>query len=246
MRACDVMSSPVITVRPATPVAEVARAMVEHRISGIPVTDASGKLVGIVTDGDLYRRIELGTEKRHDEWLRMLTSNRVAAAEYVEAHARLTRDVMTTAVVAVTPEATLGQIADLFETRRIRRVPVLADGRVVGIVSRANLVQALASAPPEQSRDHIEDQHIRDLVLAAFRRMPWGLRSEGNVIVRHGVLHLWGFVASDAELAALRIAAEAVPGVQQVVDHTVRFLGDVGASLRQKPRVTIIGPDDCR
>ena len=151
---------------------------------------------------------------------------------------------MTTDVVGVAPGTSLRQIADLFETRRFRRVPVILDGMVVGIVSRANLVQALASLPAVNAEGGLTDRHIRDLILAEYKRLPWGPQSEGNVIVTDGVLHLWGVVSSDAELAALRVAAEAIPGVKGFENHTIRFLGDVGVHPHTLSRVTIVEPED--
>ena len=243
MRAQDVMTSPVITVHPDTPVRHVARLMAENRISGVPVVDASGSLIGIVTDGDLYRRAELGTEKRRSRWHRLFTPSDVEAAEYVEAHGQFARDVMTTEVIAVTPETTLVQIAEQFEKRGIRRVPVLADGIVVGIVSRANLVRALATAPLEAGGNQVTDRQIRDQVLGAFAEFQWSLKSPTNVIVRDGVLHLYGFVAFQEQADALRVAAQSVPGVRQVVDHTVRLFGDVFEDMKPKPAgVTVVGP----
>jgi CBS domain-containing protein len=191
MRARDIMTTNVLTVTPITPVRDVAQLMVEHRISSVPVVHGS-KLVGIITDGDLYRRAELGTEKRHRTWLSMLAFHNERAADYVQIHGRTARDVMTTDVIAVEPTTTLRQIADLFETKRIRRVPVVADGTVIGIVSRANLVQALATISSEDLQRTATDRQVRDLVIAEYKRLPFGLPSEWNVIVKDGIVHLRG------------------------------------------------------
>ena len=199
----------------------------------------------MVTDGDIYRRAELGTDKRRDtSWLELFSSSASLAEDYVEAHGRTAQDVMTADVIAVAPETSLRQIADLFESKRFRRVPVVKDGVLVGIVSRANLVQALALAPTEEAESALTDRRIRDLILAEFARLPWGLRSEGNVIVTNGVLHLWGFVSSDAELAALRVAVEAIPGVKGFEDHTVRLFGEIGRRSRKQSTVTIVEPEE--
>ena len=244
MRARDVMTAPVVTAHPDTGVQELARLMIEHRIGGLPVVDDGGGLVGMVTDGDLYRRAELGTDRRYRNWLGMFGLDRSAASDYVEAHGRVARDIMTTNVIAVAPETTLRQIADLFETRRIRRVPVLAQGAVVGIVSRANLVQALAVTAGERSTIGLTDRRVRDLVLAEYRRLPWGPSSDGNVIVKDGVVHLWGYLPSDAERDALRVAAEGIPGVKRFEDHTYRYFGDVGGARRDASEITFVGPED--
>ena len=171
MRARDIMTTNVLTVTPITPVRDVAQLMVEHRISSVPVVHGS-KLVGIITDGDLYRRAELGTEKRHRTWLQMLAFHNERTADYVQIHGRTARDVMTTDVIAVEPTTTLRQIADLFETKRIRRVPVVADGMVIGIVSRANLVQALATISSEDLQGTATDRQVRDLVIASTSVSP--------------------------------------------------------------------------
>jgi CBS domain-containing protein len=243
MRARDIMTTNVLTVTPITPVRDVAQLMVEHRISSVPVVHGS-KLVGIITDGDLYRRAELGTEKRHRTWLQMLAFHNERAADYVRVHGRTARDIMTTDVIAVEPTTTLRQIADLFEIKRIRRVPVVADGMVIGIVSRANLVQALATISSEDIQGTATDRQVRALVIAEYKRLPFGLPSEWNVIVKDGIVHLWGFVPSLAELAALRVAAEGVPGVKGFVDLTFGYRSPVGGRESLQSRVTVIEADE--
>ena len=242
MRVQDVMTRDVTTVSPSTPVRDVAALMVERRVSGVPVVDR-GRVVGIVTDGDLYRRAELGTERRCTSFFELLFKRHPGATAYVEAHGRTARDVMTTDVIAVSPETTLLQAADLFEAKRLRRVPVIADEGLVGIISRADLVRALASTPPSSSETELADRHIHDLVMGEFERLPWGLKSEGSVIVDNGVVHLWGFVPSDDEREALRIAALAVPGVKNVLDHTIRFAGDVPGRPAEPSTLTVVGPE---
>jgi CBS domain-containing protein len=244
MQARDVMTAKVVTVRPDTPVTEIAKLMIDNRISGLPVVENSGRLVGIVTDGDLYRRSELGTDRRRHSWLEIFGLDTEAANDYIEAHGRTARDVMTTDVIAVAPATSLRQIADLFETKQIRRVPVVADGEVIGIVSRANLVRALASLASADSLGSLTDRRVRDLVLAEYKRLPWGLRSEEDVVVTDGVVHLWGYVPSDVELIALRVAAGAIPGVKGFKDHTFRFVGDMGIPPRNPSKVTVVEPED--
>jgi CBS domain-containing protein len=243
MLAQDIMTKDVLTVTPDTSVKDIARCMMEHRVGGLPVIDKQGHIVGIVTEGDLVRRSDLDTARQRNGWLDIFLSNADRARDFAREHGRTAQDIMTTEVIAVAPGASLRQIADLFETRRIRRVPVVANGKVVGIVSRANLVQALAT-PHTDAVDRIDDPQIRDLVLAAYRRLAWGIRHERNIIVRDGVVHLWGFVPTSAELDALRVATEDIPGVKGFVDHTVRTFGEFGAWLRQRPNVTVIEPED--
>ena len=244
MRAQDVMTTEVVVVEPDTPVREVAKILIERRITGLPVQEPDGRLVGIVTDGDIYRRSELGTDRRRRRsWLEFFAADGCHAEDYVEAHGRLARDVMSRDVVAVAPETSLRQIADLFETRRIRRVPVVRDGKVVGIVSRANLVQALAASTPPEADGAAADRRIRDMVLAEYGRHPWGLRAEANVVVMDGVVHIFGLVDSDTQQHALRVAAEGVPGVKGFEDHTVRRLADADARRRIESTVTIVEPN---
>ncbi len=242
MRAQDIMTTNVVTVTPQTTVREAAKLMIEQRISGLPVVDRAERLVGMVTDGDLYRRAELGTDRKRRNWLEILDFDAGLAQSYVASHAHTVGDVMTTRVFAVTPQTPVRQIADLFERERIRRVPVVTDGRVVGIVSRANLVQALASTPTDDVRASLGDLRVRDLVIGAYRRLPWGTPSEGNIIVTDGVVHMWGYVPSEAELAAFRIAIEGIPGVRGFEDHTFRFFGDAGRPEGRNSQIIVEEP----
>ncbi|HKM62627.1 MAG TPA: CBS domain-containing protein, partial [Acidisphaera sp.] len=220
MQARDVMTTSVETVRPDTPVHEVARQMADKRISGMPVVDDSGKLVGMVTEGDLLRRVELGTEQRPG-WLQIFTSNAKLADEYVHARGRSAGDVMSHDVVSIEPTAPLTEVVEKMERNRVKRLPVLEGGKLVGIVTRGNLVRALGAAGPRTESVEVDDRRLRDQVLAEFRRLPWGLKAESNVVVTDGVVHLWGAVNTPQEQAALRVAAEGIPGVKRVADHTV-------------------------
>jgi CBS domain-containing protein len=220
MQARDVMTAPVVTVRPETRVEEIAQLLLEHRISGVPVVDADGRLLGIVTEGDLMRRPEIGTERHRGWWLRFFGDERARAEEYARAHGSRAEQVMTRNVVTVSDEASVGEIARLLEEHHIKRVPVVRDGRVVGIVSRANLLHGLAAhpdlTPPMRLMD---DRSIREAVLEAFERDGWTAHGRLNVIVRNGVVELWGVVDSDQARRAIRIAAENAPGVVAVKDN---------------------------
>jgi CBS domain-containing protein len=243
MQARDIMTTNVVTAKPTESVRDIAKLMIEHHINGLPIIDVSGHLVGMVTDGDIYRRTELGTDKKRSSWLEIFCLDNTLAQEYVGTHGHTASDIMTTRVFAVTPETPLRQIADLFERERIHHVPVVVDGLVVGIVSRANLVQALVSTPAEDAQVNLNDQRVRDLVIAEYKRHPWGMPSEGNVIVTDGVVHLWGFVPSGVELAALRVAAEGIPGVKGVQDHTSRYFGSAGMRQRESSLVIVEKPN---
>jgi CBS-domain-containing membrane protein len=224
MQARDVMTTTVVTVRPDTRVEQIAALLLERRISGVPVVDADGRLVGIVTEGDLMRRPELGTERHRGWWLRLFGDERERAAEYARAHGTRAEQVMTRHVVTVTEETPLGEIARLLEERRIKRVPVVRDGKLVGIVSRANLLHGLAArpapAPPERWMD---DRSIRDEVARVLDREGLTMHGPLNVTVTNGVVELWGLVESEEERLAIRVAAENAPGVVAVKDNLGRI-----------------------
>jgi len=218
MRARDVMVSAVVTASPDTTVEELARLMINLRISGVPVMDKDGLLVGIVTEGDLLRRVETGTERHRPRWSEPFSSNSRLAAEYAKSHAKRVADIMTREVFSVKETATLGEIADLLEAKRIKRVPVVHDGKIVGIVSRADLLKVLASGGTKTA-DEEQDRMIRRQLLAELREQKWADASEGRVVVSDGVVHLWGIIGSEDERRALRVAAENTPGVRGIEDH---------------------------
>jgi CBS domain-containing protein len=221
MKAGDIMSSPVFSVAPETPVREVAALLFKERISGVPVLD-KGKLVGLVSEGDLLHRQELGTDrpKRAGSWWLRLFSSDQTPAEYVKAHGRFARDVMSREVETVAPDTSVTEIATLLESRGIKRVPVMRDAQVVGIVSRANLVQALAGAQPPGARlTQPADQAIRGRLQAELAHQAWWQAAVSNVIVTDGVVHYFGTIDADDERDAARVAAENIPGVRGVEDH---------------------------
>ena len=220
MKALDVMVSPVITVSPDTSVAEAADMLLKNRISGMPVLDDTGALVGIVSEGDFLRRVESGTERRRPRWLELLTRSDTIAAEYVKSHGRKVSDIMTTWPVSVSDDTPLVDIADLMEARQITRVPVMRAGKVVGIVSRANLLQAFASMGRKLgSETKVDDQTIRLRVLKTIDETHLARPSGFNVTVKDGNVDLWGTVASADEKNALRVATEVTQGVLSVTDN---------------------------
>jgi CBS domain-containing protein len=220
MKARDVMVSPVITVKQSCTVRDVAKTFVEHRISGVPVVDDHGKLVGIVSESDLMHRSEAGTERKRSWWLQALTADETLVADYVKAHACRVTDVMTHQVITAAPDATLRDIAALLEKSSIKRVPIVENGQLVGIVSRANLVQAVASTRTEMETSP-SDTAIRDKLLAHLKTQPWAHTGLLNITVTDGIVDLWGLTSSDAERKAIRVAAECAPGVHAVNDHLV-------------------------
>jgi CBS domain-containing protein len=221
MKASDIMTSPVLTVGPDSQVREIAALLLKHRISGVPVVD-DGRLAGFVSEGDLLHREEIGTDRnpRAGSWWLRLFGGDDSPADYVKSHARRARDIMTREVVSVGPDTPLAEIAALLEKRRIKRVTVLRDGKLVGIVSRANLVQAIAAMrPPSAQVTTPVDSAIEGRLLAELERQSWWRRFSSNVTVADGVVHFWGTVGSADERAAARVAAENVPGVRAVEDH---------------------------
>jgi CBS domain-containing protein len=220
MKARDVMVSPVVTVKLNACVKEVARVLLDQRISAVPVVDDQGKVVGIVSEGDLLHRSEVGTERRRSWWLLGLTREETLAAEYVKTHGRKVADVMTSKVITATPDTPLHEVAGLMETNSVKRVPIVKDGQLVGIVSRANLVQAVASARGELEIA-LSDASARETLLAHLQQQAWARPWLLNVLVNDGVVDLWGVARSDAERTAIRVAAESIPGVRAVNDKLV-------------------------
>jgi CBS domain-containing protein len=217
MRARDVMVRAVATASPDATVDRLARLMINLRISGVPILDRDGCLVGIVTEGDLLRRVEIGTQR--PRWSEPFSSNSRLADEYAKSHAKRVADIMTREVFTVDETATLGEIADLLQAKKIKRVPVMDDGQIVGIVSRADLLKVLASGGAETA-DEERDRMIRAQLLAELREQKWADTREDRVVVTDGVVHFWGIVGSEDERRALRVAAENIPGVRGVEDHT--------------------------
>jgi CBS domain-containing protein len=220
MNAADVMSRSIISVGPDTTIAEAIRLMLDNQISGLPVIEA-GQLVGILTEGDLLRRSETGTERHRPRWLEILMGPGRLADDYVRTHGRKVEEIMTRDLVSVTPDTPLDEIVALMERRRIKRVPVL-DGEVpVGIVSRADLLRALARTLEEQPSAQGGDDEIRERILAELAKFSWAPRDGLTISVSDGVVGLDGVILEEKERDALRVAAENVPGVRAVEDRLV-------------------------
>jgi signal-transduction protein with cAMP-binding, CBS, and nucleotidyltransferase domain len=197
--------------------------MLQYRISGLPVTDSGGAVLGIITESDLLRRAETGTEKRHARWVSLLIGPGQLAQEYVRTHGRKVAEVMTGRVFTVTPQTPLADFVALMETKHVKRVPVVDQGRLVGIVSRADVMAALVGLLSEQAVGAPTDAEIRDQIIAEIDRQPWGSRESVDVIVTNGIVILKGTIDDERERAALRVAAGNVPGVKAVHDRLVWF-----------------------
>lgn len=235
MKASDIMTAPVVTVGPQTTVGEIAVLLFERRISAVPVLD-EGRLVGIVSEADLLHRHEIGTDRDSPQapWWQRVFGADTASADYVKSHARRARDIMAQEVVTVTPETTAAEIATLLETRGIKRVPVLHEGRLAGIVSRSDLVHALAAEAGAGAHAGAaaagDDDTIRAALLAELEHQPWWRSTVANVTVTRGVVEYRGTIDAEEERTAARIAAENIPGVRRVEDHRFR-LSDVPTSV---------------
>jgi CBS-domain-containing membrane protein len=220
MKASDVMTSLVISVKAEASIMTAIRLMLQNHISGLPVTGSKGELVGIVTEGDFLRRGEIGTQRRRSRWLEFFIGPGHWADEYVHARGCKVAEVMTPEVITITDDTPLDEAVTLMERHRIKRLPVVRDGRVVGIVSRANIMHALVSLGVEaKSPLATTDASIRANILAECDKQPW--RPLLNVVVRDHVVHLWGTLTDERERRALVVLAENVPGVQAVHDHMV-------------------------
>lgn len=220
MKAADVMVTKVITVRLDTPVATIAEVLLANRISAVPVVNNKDVLVGIVSEGDLIHRVEAGTERHRSWWLELLAGKEMLAHEFVKSHARKAADVMTRPVVSVQPDTPLADIASLLEKHRIKRVPVVTNGKITGIVSRANLIQALVR-DAKSADASVDDVTLHGNILEQLRSKPWVDPSTINVIVNNGYVELWGIVDSETEKNAIRVAVEVTPGVRQVANKLV-------------------------
>ncbi len=221
MQASDVMVRDVITVRPETDRAEAVKLLAEHDVSALPVIDGENNLVGILSEADLIHRVEIGTEKHRALWLEAVTGAATLAAEFAKEHGEKVGEIMTPEVVSVAEDTPLSEIAALLERKRIKRVPVVRDGKLVGIVSRSNLVQALASVVGHIEEPADSDRRIRLELFSRLKQQSWTDFGSRNVTVGDHVVHLWGLVGSPEERKALLALAESVPGVARVCDEMI-------------------------
>lgn len=220
MNAEDVMTTQVITATPDMDAKGVADLLIRHRIGAVPVLDADGRLVGILSDGDLYRRAEIGTDRQSSGWLSLFFPDRAGEArDFVASHARKVEDLMTAPVITATPETPLREIAELLERHRIKRVPIVGGGKLLGIVSRANLVQAFATRKNKELGTAASDRVLRARVMKRLHEVPGARMWLVNVTIEDGVAHLWGPIEGESMRKAMRIAVETTPGIKQVNDH---------------------------
>jgi CBS domain-containing protein len=218
MRAHQIMTRRVVTVKPEATVLEAANLMLQHHISGLPVVDAAGKLIGIVSEGDFIRRSEIGTGRKRGRWLKFILGPGKAASDFVHEHGRKISEIMVASPVTIQEETPLDEIVELMEKNNVKRLPVVSGDRLVGIVSRANLLQAVASLAREIPDPTADDAHIRKRIIDVMEKNDWcpfGL----SVIVRDGIVHLTGLITNEHSRQAAVVAAESVAGVKKVHDH---------------------------
>ncbi len=219
MKAQEIMTRKVATARPETSVREIAGLMMEKNISGVPVVNDDGAIVGIVSEGDLLHRAEVGTERKHKWWFQFFADSDAAAREYTKAHGLSARDVMSRYVISVRDDADLRDVADILDSHRIKRVPVLHDGRLVGIISRRDLVRALTQVQASSAPVKLDNAALHKTLRDRFKSQSWLNDAYINVAVNDGVVELWGFVVSADQHLALRTLVEETPGVRRVEDR---------------------------
>jgi CBS domain-containing protein len=218
MRAHQIMTKPVTTIEPDATIVEAANVMLRQHISGLPVVDAAGTLVGIVSQGDFVRRSEIGTGRRHGRWLKFLLGSGRSATEFVHEHGRKISEIMSPAPITVMEDTPLADVADLMEKRNVKRLPVVRGGKLVGIVTRTNLLQAVADLARDVPDPTADDDRIRERIIRAMEKADW--RPIGlNVIVRDGIVHLSGSILDERARQATIVAAENIEGVRKVHDH---------------------------
>ena len=218
MRAHQIMTRPVITVTPETTVVEAANTMLQRHVSGLPVVDAAGKLVGIISEGDFIRRSEIGTQRQRGRFLKFILGPGKAATDFVHEHGRTVAEIMTRETLTITEDTTLEEIVQLMEKNHIKRLPVTRGDKIVGIVSRANLLQAVASLARQIPDPTADDDHIRNRIIDVLAKNDWcpfGL----SVVVRDGIVHLSGVITEERSRQAAIVGAENVAGVKKVHDH---------------------------
>jgi len=234
LKASDVMTRNVLTVGPESSVAQAIRLMLNNNISGLPVLAADRKVVGILTEGDLLRRGETGTERHRPRWLEILMGPGRAAGEYVRTHGRKVADIMSTDVVSVAGDTPLDEVVGLMERRRIKRVPVVEGEALVGIVSRADLLRSLLGVLDAQPAEARRDEEILELIQAELAKRSWVPRDGLSISVKDGVVDLNGVILEEEEREALRVVAENAPGVKAVEDHLV-WIEPVSGTVIEPP-----------
>jgi CBS domain-containing protein len=219
MRASDVMTLKPVVISPDASIFEAIQVMLQRNFTGLPVVDENSSLVGIVTEGDLLRRTETGTQRKRPHWMEFLLGSGKLATEYVHASGRKVREVMSPGVRTVTEDTPLDEIVQLMEHHQIKRLPVVRDGKLVGIVTRANLLRALASLAGETKPSASDDASIRARIYAELQNQPWAPINLLDIVVRNGVVYLWGVLLDERQREAIYVVVENTSGVTGMEDH---------------------------
>ena len=218
MRAYQIMTRPVITVAPETPIVDAANTMLQRHVSGLPVVDKAGHLVGIISEGDFIRRSEIGTQRVRGRFLKFILGSGKEATDFVHEHGRKVAEIMTPDPLTINEDTDLEKTVELMEKNGVKRLPVMRGDKLVGIVSRSNLLQAVASLSREIPDPTADDDHIRNRIIDTLGKNTWcpfGL----SVTVRDGIVHLSGVITEERSRQAAIVAAENVTGVKKVHDH---------------------------
>ena len=221
MKVSDVMTREVVSIAPEAAVMEAVRLMLQHKVSGLPVIDAAGRLQGVVTEGDFLRRVETGTERKRSRFVEFLLGPGRLAEDYVHASGRKVDEVMTPEPRTVGEDEPLEKVVHLMERYRVKRLPVMRGKKVVGMVTRSNLMRAMVSLSRAEPKTGKDDASIREMLLAEMQKESWAPAAMANVVVCDGVVELWGVIIDERQREALKIAAENIPGVRAVKDHLV-------------------------
>lgn len=219
MKAHEIMTTDVTTVGLTTTVKEIATLLVNKRISAVPVVDEEQHVIGIVSESDLFHRAETDTERKRSWWLKVFTDTDVLARDYVKSHGLKAEDIMSRVVTSVHENAELAEVADILDTHRIRRVPVVKEGKLIGLISRADIVRALIQNEETSGGSRLDDSALQTAILKEIRAQSWLSARSVSVTVKNSVAELWGLVDSEDERKALHVLVEAVDGVQGVDDH---------------------------
>jgi CBS domain-containing protein len=238
MKAKDIMTHCLVSIAPEAPIRDAIARMISHQVSGMPVIDADGKLIGMVTEGDFLRRPEMRTEAPRRRWLELLLGPGSDATEYARSHGRTVQDVMSPSVVTVGKETPLSEVVRLMEDHAIKRIPVIDDGRVVGIVSRADLMSALGEYLIKPRKvSPVSDESIRRTIVTEMKRQPWCPVQSLSIRVRKGFVDLNGTIFDARQRRALHVLVENVQGVKGIHDHLGEFMGEnVGDAPRNNGR----------
>jgi len=228
MKVVDIMARRVVAVSPDATIRDAIRLMLAHRISGLPVIDDNHRLVGVVSEGDFLRRAETATESKRSRWFDAFFGPGESAAAFVHSHGTHVRDVMTRTPVTIAESAPLEEAVHLMESRNIKRLPVVRRGTVVGIITRANLMRALASMHRGARDMSQRDGAIRERILADLARQSWSSGASVDVLVRKGVADIWGSIGDIAQREAIKVLVEGTPGVKRVYDH-LTFDGELAS-----------------